>query len=64
LFRRTLTILEQKNGAKDTLPLNETALEVLTARARVQPLQTGYVFANTVGNRRGARNLLRAFYPA
>lgn len=64
LFRRTLTILEQKNGSKDTLPLNDTALEVLTARVRVKPLQTGYVFANEVGNRRDARNLLRAFYPA
>lgn len=64
LFRRTLTILEQKNGATDTLPLNETALEVLTSKARVEPLQTGYVFSNEVGNRRDARNLLRAYYPA
>ena len=64
LFRRTITILEQKNGAKDTLPMNETALGVLTARANVQPLQTGYVFFNEAGNRRDARNVLRAFYPA
>ena len=28
LARRTLTILEQKNGARDTLPVNDTAMEV------------------------------------
>lgn len=64
LFRRTITILEQKNGAKDTLPVNGTALDVLMTRARVNPLQAGYVFSNEADNRRDARNLLRAFYPA
>ena len=28
LFRRTLTILEQKNKGEDTLPVNEKAMEV------------------------------------
>ena len=28
LARRTLTILEQKNGARDTLPMNDTAMAV------------------------------------
>src|SRR5437867_9250457 len=32
LFRRTITILEQKNGSKDTLPLNATALDVVKGR--------------------------------
>jgi integrase len=36
LFRRTITLVEQKNRCKDTLPLNGTALEVLKARARVR----------------------------
>jgi len=36
LARRTLTILEQKNGARDTLPVNETAMEILQARADEQ----------------------------
>lgn len=64
LGRRTLTILEQKNGSRDTLPLNATAVEVLQARARVRSISTTYVFFNGTGHRMDARNLLRAFYPA
>lgn len=65
LFRRTITLLEQKNGSKDTLPLNGSALEVLKARARARSTQTDFVFFNKVGNRRDATSgLRRAFYPA
>ena len=64
LARRTLTILEQKNGARDTLPLNATAVDVLRARAGVRSISTAYVFFNGAGHRIDARNLLRAFYPA
>ena len=64
LFRKTITILEQKNGSQDTLPLNATALEVLKARAKVRSIKTGYVFFNGAGNRMDARDLLRVFYPA
>ena len=39
LFRRTITLLEQKNGAKDTLPVNAKTLEVLKARAKVRSLK-------------------------
>lgn len=64
LSRRTLTILEQKNGSRDTLPLNDTAMAVLQARAAVRTSGTEAVFLNRVGRARNARNLLRAFYPA
>ncbi|MDZ4734448.1 MAG: site-specific integrase [Nitrospirota bacterium] len=64
LFRRTITLLEQKNGGRDTLPVNATTLEVLKARAKVRSRTTDYVFSNGAGNRRDARDLLRVFYPA
>jgi integrase len=56
LVRRTLTILEQKNGARDTLPANATALAVLQARAAVRTSNTEAVFLNGTGARI-ARNL-------
>lgn len=64
LFRKTVTILEQKNKGKDTLPLNNKAMDVLKARARVRHIKTNYVFYNGNGNQIEARNLLRAFYSA
>jgi integrase len=64
LFRKTLTILEQKNKGKDTLPLSEKAIEVLKARAKVRSIHNDLVFFNRNGNRIDARNLLRAFYSA
>ena len=63
LFRRTITLLEQKNGGRDTLPVNVKTLNVLKARAKVRSLTTDYVFYNGAGNRRDARDLLRVFYP-
>jgi integrase len=64
LSRRTLTILEQKNGSRDTLPVNDTAMEVLQARAPVRTSSTDAVFVNGAGGPRNARKLLQAFYPA
>jgi integrase len=64
LARRTLTILEQKTGARDTLPVNETAMEILQARAAARTSHAAFVFVNGVDHQRNARNLLRAFYPA
>ena len=64
LFRRTITLLEQKNGGRDTLPVNAKTLDVLKARAKVRSRTTEYVFSNGAEHRRDARDLLRAFYPA
>ena len=56
--------MEQKNRGKDTLPVNEAALQVLKARAKVRHIKSNYVFYNGSGNPHNARNLLRAFYSA
>jgi len=63
-FRKTITILEQKNKAKDTLPLNRTAMEILKTRAKVKHITSNYVFLNQNGNRINARNLIRSFQVA
>jgi integrase len=64
LTRRTLTILEQKNGSRDTLPVNDTAMDILRARAAGRTRHAVYVFVNGADHVRNARNLLRTFYPA
>ncbi len=64
LFRKTITILEQKNNDRDTLPLNERSFEVLKSRAKVRHIVSSFVFYNSNGNRIEARNLMRAFYGA
>ncbi len=66
LFRRTFTILKQKNKGKDTLPLSEKAIEILKARNKVGGIyeNDGLVFFNENGKKIDARNLLRAFYSA
>ncbi len=64
LFRRTVTLLKQKNKQVDTLPVNTRALEILKMRAKVRHLASAYVFTNREGKRLDARNLLRGFYSA
>jgi integrase len=64
LTGRTLTILEQKNGSRDTLPANDTAMAVLQAHAAVRTSSTEAVFLNGADHPRNAHNLLWTFYPA
>jgi len=64
LFRKTITILEQKNKGNDTLPLSQKALEVLKGRAKVRHINSNSVFYNGNGNKIDARDLLRAYYSA
>lgn len=64
LERKTLTILEQKNGCRDVLPLNDNAVAVLKSRSKVRSLKTDHVFFGKAGEKFDARNLLRAFYAA
>jgi len=61
LFRKTLTILEQKNRGKDTLPLNSQVLDILKARHKVRSIKSSRVFFNNEGETRDASNLRRAF---
>jgi integrase len=62
--RRTMTILEQKNKGKDTLPLNENALAVLKERDGVRHPNTDHVFYNENMKRIDSSNLSRAFRSA
>lgn len=64
LFRRTIVLLEQKNGCRDTLPVNGIVLEVLKEQAKLWQQRSAYVFPNSVGMRRSSSNLLRAFFLA
>lgn len=62
--RQTITISEQKNKCVDTLPLNETSMNVLRDSYKSNIRLDSYVFPNTESNRKGNRLLLKAFYVA
>ena len=62
--RKTVIILEQKNRSVDTLPLNATALGVLTKKAPCVLEPDKLVFVNHLGNRIGSSVLIRAFHLA
>jgi integrase len=64
LTKRTISILEQKNRGKDTLPFNETAMKILKRRLKVRAQETDHVFFSANKTRIMPRNLLRAFYSA
>ncbi|MGC1455368.1 MAG: site-specific integrase, partial [Nitrospirota bacterium] len=61
LFRKTLTILEQKNKGKDTQPFNEQVLEVLKARYKVRSIASCLVFYDIEGKEFDGRNVLKVF---
>lgn len=62
--RRTLTIAVQKNRNVDTLPLNETVIQLLEGRYRDDLDSSDYVFPNTNYERKGNILLLKAFHVA
>ncbi|MDH3973497.1 MAG: tyrosine-type recombinase/integrase [Deltaproteobacteria bacterium] len=64
LFRKTISIYEQKNRGRDTLPLNARTLEVLIARNKVRSIKNNLVFFSEAGTRLDASNLRRAFNEA
>ena len=61
-FRKTPTILEQKNKGKGTLPLNAQALEVLKARHKIKSIKSNLVFFNKEGEEHDPSNLRCSFY--
>jgi integrase len=61
LFRKTLTILEQKNKGKDTQPFNEQVLEVLKARYRVRSIASNLVFYDSEGKELDGSHVLKVF---
>ena len=62
--RQTITIFEQKNKSVDTLPLSQTALNVLLPKSENPHSENDHVFQNTCGKRILASNLIRAFQEA
>jgi len=62
--RRTLIIYEQKNGAIDTLPLNQKAMGILEDRKKNKLTHCDLVFPSQSGTRILDRNLFRAFHNA
>jgi len=61
---KTLTILEQKNKSKDTLPLNMNAMGILIGRDKVRSIKNRFVFYNGNGNIIDRGNLSRTFRSA
>ncbi len=64
LFRRTATVEQSKNGEKRTIPLNEAALELLKARAKVRSIKSDLAFSSAAETMIDNCNLGRAFRPA
>jgi len=62
--RRTLIIFEQKNGAIDTLPLNQKAMRILEDKRRNKLPDCDLAFPSQNGTRILDRNLFRAFNDA
>ncbi|HUN55782.1 MAG TPA: site-specific integrase [Smithella sp.] len=62
--RRTLIIYEQKNGAIDTLPLNQKAMGILEDRRRNKLPDCDLAFPSQNGTRILDRNLFRGFNAA
>lgn len=62
--RRTLIIFEQKNGAVDTLPLNQKAMGILEDRRKNKLPDCDLAFPSQNGTRILDRNLFRAFLTA
>ncbi len=61
LFKKTLTILEQKNKGKDTQPFNERVLDVLKARYKVRSIASNLVFYDSEGKEFDGRHVLKVF---
>jgi integrase len=65
LFRKTIKTTRQKTNRTRTIPINNTAFELLKRRAKVRPINgSGYVFFNTAGNMIDAGKLKAAFIKA
>ena len=62
--RKTLIIFDQKNGAIDTLPLNQKAMGILEERRRNKLPGCDLAFPSQNGTRILDRNLFRAFITA
>jgi len=62
LLRKTITILETKNGSPKTLPLNKIALGVLNQRSKLKCINNDFVFFNSDGKKINPNVLRKSFY--
>lgn len=61
--RRICTVMKSKNKEKRGIPLNSSAMEVITKQSKVIPI-SGYIFSTGNGTKITSRNLSRAFTKA
>ena len=64
LFRRTVTVFKAKNGERRTIPLNQTALELLKHKAGSRSVETELVFPSKAQTRLNASNISRSLHLA
>lgn len=63
--KKTLVVMESKNGEKRGIPLNKSAMEILRRRAGNKSISiSGYIFSTSTHTQILPRNLNRAFYKA
>ena len=60
LFRRTVTVFKSKNGERRTIPLNQTALDLLKHKAGNRTVDTELVFPSEAQTRLNASNISRS----
>ncbi len=61
LNRKAILFWDQKNSGRDTVPLNEKAVEVLRKIWKVRSLSSDHVFLSSNGTPFIARNVIRSF---
>ena len=64
LSRRTVTVFKSKNGERRTIPLNQTALELLTHKYGSRSVETELVFPSEALTRLNASNISRSLHLA
>ena len=60
LFRRTVMVFKSKNGERRTIPLNQTALELLKHKYGSRSVETELVFPSEALTRVNASNISRS----
>ncbi len=62
--RKTILIQKTKNGKPRTIPLNQSALNVLVQRSKVKSIKSDIVFINSRGTKIDKSNLANVFNKA
>jgi len=60
LFRRIVTVFKSKNGERRSIPLNQTALDLLKHKAGSRSVETELVFPSNAQTRLNASNISRS----